>query len=146
MAEPTPVESIGIRVFYSTTLSTYVSNSAWTEVEGIRDVTPPTTGKVENKECTTHGNAATDKRKRYTQGLIEPSDWSFKQVYSKTGYDTLQALVRVKKGWKVVFSDGSTYYSDSWITEGKPDAPIDGFMEAEWSLFNFGPELFSTTS
>jgi hypothetical protein len=146
MAEPTPVEGIGITIFYSTTLTTYVGNSSWTAVEGIRDVTPPGSGKVDYKECTTQGTASTTKRKSYTTGLIDTPEWSFKQVYDKATYATMSALLRSKKGWKVVFADGGTYLCDAFIDEIKIESPMDGFNEVEYSLKVFGAESFATTS
>ncbi len=146
MAEPTPVESIGLTVWYTTSASTYVGSPAWTQIEGIRDVTPPGPGKTDRKETTTHGTAASTKRKSYTYGLTEPSDWSFKQVYDKTTYNTLIALQRVKKGFKIVFSDGGTWYGDCFIEEPKLEAPYDGFMEVTWGVFNFGANTFATSS
>ncbi len=146
MAEPTAVEGLGIRIFYSTAALTYVGTTAWTEIEGIRDVTPPTTGKVDKKELTTHASALATHRKQFGPTLIEGEGWSFKQIYDKTVYAALSALIRSKKGFMVMFSDGATYKADGWLEEGKIGAPIDDFMEVEWSVAISGLEAFSTTS
>jgi len=134
------IVGMGIVIEYSST-ATFTGSPTWTAVDDITDVTPPTGGEANDVDVTVH--STTSKRKKYQSGLIEPGEWEFKTIMSKAAYASLLAFKGVTKGWRVTFSDGSKYESESYLKNDKIESPMGGVNEVTWTLKLAGEELFT---
>jgi VCBS repeat-containing protein len=137
-----PIEGMGITIGYATT--DVIAGATFTLVTNLTDVTPPTSGEANDVEVTVH--STTSKRKKYQSGLVEPGEWSFKQLMDKAEYATLKALKGVTRAWCVTFADGSKHVSQSYLKGDKVESPMDGVVEVEWSLKVAGDEVWTPAS
>ena len=103
------VLGIGSRLYYS------ADNVTYTELTDIVEIGPPDDPDVERIEATPLN--PNSRAKEYLFGLVEYGEFTFKQFWNKTRYNTLRGFLYTSKYWKVVFPDTSTLIFQGALTK-----------------------------
>lgn len=101
------------------------SADAWTDIGQLTDIKPP---EDEVSDIKTTNFGTTDGVHTYIGGLIEPGSSEVKTQYSVDKYAELKAIRKLKKRFRIIFSDGTGLGWNGFGKSQSTEVDMDGMV------------------
>ncbi|MGC4031480.1 MAG: phage tail tube protein [Tepidisphaeraceae bacterium] len=107
--------------------ATHTASSSWTEFASITDIQPPT-AKADDIDVS---HMQSGDFKEFDPGLAEGGEVELTIQFDKEQNEDVYGLFRVKKGFKLTFSDGSSWSLTGYISEFGNEVDREGIVTAK---------------
>jgi hypothetical protein len=133
---------------YETILSygnmpTASGSTAWTDFAGILDIKPP---KVESEDIDVSNMTSPNQFKQFVAGWAMGGEIECKIQFEKSQNATVYGLFRQNKGFKITFSDGSTWTADGYLKTFSNEVDREKIVTADVQVKVSGQPQFNAAS
>ena len=107
--------------------ATHTDSTTWTDFAAITEITPPT-AKADDIDIS---HMQSGDFKEFDPGLAEGGEVELTIQYEAEENEAVYGLFRVKKGFKLTFSDGSSWKLTGYISEFGNEVDREGIITAK---------------
>jgi hypothetical protein len=124
--------------------ATHGDSSSWTDFAGVTEVTPPT---FEADEIETSNMNSVEQWKEFVSGWADAGELEVTLQYDKDATEDIFALFREDRGFRITFSDGSTWEFSGFIKSYGDEIDREGIVTTQVSMKLSGiPEFTKAAS
>lgn len=120
--------------------ATAVASTTWTAFAGVTEITPP---KPSIAKIDTTNFESPDEAREYEPGLMEVDDVEITLQFDKTQAAAVYALLSSKKGFRVLFADGSKWELDGFISGYGDAIDREGIITTAVTIAVSGKPIFT---